>query len=50
MWTEIWELQPPGTLRACTGIALPFFYEALYEGYPEIKDEKWMGGEGKSLL
>ena len=21
---EIWELQPPGTLRACTGIALPF--------------------------
>ena len=22
---EIWEPQPPGTLRACNGIALPFF-------------------------
>jgi hypothetical protein len=21
---EIWKPQPPGTLRACTGIALPF--------------------------
>jgi hypothetical protein len=23
---EIWEPQPPGTLRACNGIALPLFY------------------------
>ena len=24
---EIWELHPPGTLRACNGIALPFNQE-----------------------
>ena len=23
-YLEIWEPQPPGTLRACTGIAVPF--------------------------
>jgi len=55
MWT-IWELQPPGTLKACIGIALHFpfflflFFEALYKGYPETKDAKWLGGERKSLL
>jgi hypothetical protein len=28
---EIWEPQPPGTLRACNGIALPFTYTLLYQ-------------------
>jgi hypothetical protein len=27
---EIWEPQPPGTLKACNGIALPFFYCGNY--------------------
>ena len=32
------------------GLLYPFFFTALYKGYPEIKDAKWVGGEEKSLL
>jgi len=28
---EIWEPQPPGTLRACPGIALPFWLETFQQ-------------------
>jgi hypothetical protein len=47
MWTDLgasafWNLQ--GLYRDCFTI---FFFGALYKGYPEIKDAKWLAGEGK---
>jgi hypothetical protein len=31
---EIWEPQPPGTLRACTGVGLPYLYFTREEETP----------------
>jgi len=37
---EIWEPQLPGTLRACTGVALPFIHITLrYRIPPTIKQD-----------
>ena len=37
---EIWEPQPPGTLRACNGIALPF-NRHLHEGTEEKQEHPY---------
>jgi len=46
MWTEMWELQPPGTFGACTGIALSIFFLKLYTRVIQ-KLKMQIGWEGK---
>jgi hypothetical protein len=33
---EIWELQPPGTLKACTGIAVPLYMFCICSAYASV--------------
>ena len=34
---EIWEPQPPGTLRACPGITLPFTIKCINKPYSALR-------------
>jgi len=49
---EIWEAQPPGTLRACNGITLPFFnhLKSAYEVPNQIALNQTIQSQTKAFI